>query len=178
MPSVPRSPIDRFMTKVQQSPNGCWLWTGALTHNGYPAFYYQHRMVRAHRFSYEAHHGPIPAGLMVLHTCDTPACVNPAHLFLGTHDDNMQDRQQKGRTASGNANGMRTRPDRNAAKLYPDRLARGQRANKSHLTDADVREIRRLHAAGHTQTELAARFDVSQNMISRIVLHRNWTHVD
>jgi hypothetical protein len=73
---------------------GCWLWTGTWDENGYG------KMIggRAHRISYAMHVGPIPAGLCVLHRCDTPACVNPAHLWLGTHLENMADMGRKGRS--------------------------------------------------------------------------------
>lgn len=75
---------------------GCWLWTGAMQH-GYGKVRILMKEVRAHRASWEMHKGPIPEGMNVLHRCDTPMCVNPDHLFLGSQQDNMADKKQKQR---------------------------------------------------------------------------------
>lgn len=90
-------PVDRFWAHVAKGPE-CWLWSGAPTSTGYgklafPGGGWQ----SAHRFSWELHNGPVPDGLQVLHHCDVPLCVNPSHLFLGTHLDNMADMRAKGR---------------------------------------------------------------------------------
>lgn len=83
---------------------GCWIWlmTTGYRHGGvsYGRIYQKGLPVFAHRASWHIHKGPIPEGMNVLHKCDTPACVNPDHLFLGTHQDNMRDRGNKGRSAS------------------------------------------------------------------------------
>jgi hypothetical protein len=91
----------RFWNKIapMTEGSGCWEWLGAIT-GGYGSF--DHR--RAHRVSWEMHNGPIPVGegahgTCVLHRCDNPTCVNPAHLFLGTNRDNALDRERKGRGA-------------------------------------------------------------------------------
>lgn len=101
-PKGPRIPmVDRFWAKVQRGgPDECWLWTGSLTKSGGYGQLSRSRAlgpIRANRISYELHIGPIPDGLCVLHLCDTPACVNPAHLFLGTRGDNARDMARKGR---------------------------------------------------------------------------------
>lgn len=93
------STVDRFWARVQKNPNGCWLFAGA---KWCPAGHiYMARedgsRVSAHRFSYELHVGPIPEGMVVMHTCDVPRCVNPAHLRIGTQRDNVLDAVQKGR---------------------------------------------------------------------------------
>ena len=90
----------RFWNHVDKTDD-CWLWTGALTKNGYGHIQTQDRTpVRAHRLSYEIHFED-PGDSYVLHNCDTPWCVNPDHLFLGDQADNMQDASDKGRTHHG-----------------------------------------------------------------------------
>lgn len=88
----------RFNEKWRQAPSGCWQWTGAKL-KGYGLIRVKSGEPprRAHRVSWQLFRGPIPAGLHVLHWCDNPSCVQPFHLFLGTHQDNMRDRDAKGR---------------------------------------------------------------------------------
>ena len=92
---------DRWQAKVSPEPmSGCWLWTGAVKELGYGVIGLgtrQQGTAKAHRVGWELRHGAIPAGMNVLHRCDTPSCVNPAHLFLGTLKDNAQDCVRKGR---------------------------------------------------------------------------------
>lgn len=99
--------IPRFMDKVMPEPNsGCWLWMATADEKGYGHFGIAAGKARkAHRVSYELFVGPIPAGQIVCHKCDNPSCVNPEHLFIGSHQDNADDRGAKGRTALGEANG-------------------------------------------------------------------------
>ena len=93
---------ERFEDKVIPDPNsGCWLWTASITSAGHGQFSLNGATVGAHRASYEFHIGQIPEGMWVLHKCDVPSCVNPDHLFLGTHQDNMDDMNVKGRSTHG-----------------------------------------------------------------------------
>lgn len=85
----------RFWGRVNKT-DGCWLWTGWALNSGYGEHGRARRML-AHRYSYALANGPIPKGQLVLHKCDTPLCVRPDHLFLGTDADNMRDRWTKGR---------------------------------------------------------------------------------
>ncbi len=97
LPSTPlRQRFQKLVGPVNE--NGCMLWTGANNVNGYGRIGYgDGRTVAAHRVAYELANGPIPDDLQVLHKCDVRSCVNPAHLFLGTQADNMQDMSRKGR---------------------------------------------------------------------------------
>lgn len=96
--------MERFWNKINKT-NHCWNWTAAKKDKYYGGFRYKKKYERAHRVSWIMHNGPIPNSLHVLHSCDNTLCVNPSHLFLGTHQDNMKDRQNKRRTASGMKSG-------------------------------------------------------------------------
>lgn len=101
--------IVRFINKIEKT-DSCWLWIGAKNKVGYG--YFQDKLTRnkyAHRFSYNHFKGFIADGLFVLHNCDNPSCVNPDHLFLGTHDDNMKDAVRKNRFPKGDNHYMRKR---------------------------------------------------------------------
>lgn len=129
----------RFWAKVnKQGPihpvlkSRCWLWTATKFSSGYGVFSFGAGQ-RANRYSWILHYGDIPEELFVLHKCDNPACVNPKHLFLGTHQDNMDDMTQKKRQAVGDRNGSRTKPEclprgeQHWSKIHPDKIVRGDR---------------------------------------------------
>ena len=87
----------RFWRRVDKTAEGCWEWPGAKFLSGYGLIESKGKQLRAHRVAWELENGPIPDGYMVRHTCDNRACVNSAHLLLGTHQDNMQDMSSRNR---------------------------------------------------------------------------------
>lgn len=95
--------LARIREKVAFSPTGCWLWQGAKNTKGYPCLRIggrAGRTVTVHRLMAEAQYGPIPSGMLACHHCDTPACVNPAHLYIGSPSDNMRDKIERGRAVN------------------------------------------------------------------------------
>lgn len=182
MPRKRTTPESRFWQHVVKT-DGCWLWTGPSRKNGYGRLQDGDRSVLAHRLSYTMHVGPIPAGLLVCHSCDTPACVRPDHLFLGTYLDNAQDSTEKGRRATGLFNGAVRWPecmphgDRNGSRLHPESVQRGERHKLARLTLKTVREIKRRYWAGEgSQAGMAREHGVTQATIWRIVHGRAWPH--
>lgn len=102
-----RETRERFEAKFGKDGDNCWLWTGSLSRpkylprgQGYGEFMWNGTRMTAHRAAWQLYRGPIPAGKLVLHRCDVPACVNPGHLFVGTYQDNMWDASRKGRLRS------------------------------------------------------------------------------
>jgi hypothetical protein len=143
---------------------------GTLSVNGKHAY--------AHRLSLALHSGlDIPDGLVVCHRCDNPSCVNPAHLFLGTHQDNLDDMKRKSRSATGDKNGMRTKPEARRAADRPENRARGTRHHCARLDESKVVDIRRQFAAGDSMGAIAAKFKVNSGTIFGVVRRRTWTHI-
>ena len=144
-----------FWAKTLPEPNtGCVLWTAALNNMGYGKIGLRGRYYYAHRFAWGLVHGLIPDGLWVLHRCDTPACVNPAHLFLGTPADNAQDMTRK----------KRNRFKTTRAEAHP----------KTTLTAEQVEAIRALPPLRGLRARLARKYGVTWTTIHNIRNGRTW----
>lgn len=143
----------RFWEKVSPEPmSGCWLWTGSWA-NGYGDILVNGKVQRAHRVAWQLLRGPIPVGQHVLHRCDTPPCVNPSHLFLGTALDNITDMVTKGRNEP----------------------CRGERNGRAKLSATAVTTIRARVAAGETQRALAREYGMHYQTIYYIVNRKLWS---
>lgn len=152
--------IHRVFSKIAPGPNGCWEWQAACA-NGYGHYTVNirgHRStMKVHRLMWTAINGPIPAGLFVCHACDNKRCCNPAHLWLGTTDDNMRDMVAKGRQA------------------HPQ----GSKQGSAILSESDVARILELYATHTiTQADIARMFGVSRVEVTRIVNRQIWVHVE
>lgn len=155
--------MKRFWTKVAPpDADGCRNWMGA-TVNGYGVFWLNGRNVKAHRVAWTLEHGPVPDGLCVCHRCDNRLCVDVAHLFLGTGQENTADKVQKGRQATGE-------------QTRPETRAKGERQHLAKLTEAAVLEIRSM-AGTCSLTDLAARFGVDRTAVRRVIRRETWKHV-
>lgn len=145
----------RFWEKVDKRGNDeCWPWLGnAKKTQGYGEIKVNGKVKMAHRICYELEHGVIPDGLVIMHKCDNPGCCNPAHLVLGTVNDNNQDKKQKGRAAS-----------------MP-----GEGNPFAKLTEDKVREIRKIREdTGLPFRKIARQFGISQKQVINIVKRRQW----
>lgn len=147
-----RSLRERFERSVARGePAECWEWTGYTDRCGYGTLAAPHKPRKAHRIAYELHHGvALKADQLILHSCDNRRCVNPAHLRVGTHRENMLDRSTRGRQT------------------------RGERVNTAKLTEAQVLDIRSSTRLG---TELARQYGVCPTQISCIRLGKTWKHL-
>jgi len=147
-----RATVNSLLDNTMPVPEtGCLIWMGAVS-SGYGVLSVEGKTRKAHRVSYEQNISEIPEGMCVCHKCDTPLCVNPTHLFVGTTSDNIADMDKKGRR----------------------HVLRGTSASNAQLTDADVRDIRR---SSKTYNELAALYGVSNGCINHIKNNRTWRHV-
>lgn len=157
--------IKRFWVKVAITADDekCWEWQACKTSDRYGQIWMGHKIDLAHRVSWEIENGEIPNGLWVLHECDNPACVNPKHLFLGTNQDNIIDKVNKGRQSKGEQHGIKIR---------------GEQQGSHKVTADKVKIIRQRYAEGGiTQMELAKEYGLKQPQISSIIRREFWKHI-
>lgn len=158
--------MDRFWSKVNKDgptmsnmDTPCWEWTAAKQKNGYGIFFLdkKRRGALTHRVSalWAGIISDIDDGDCVCHSCDNPACVNPDHLWRGTHQENIEDMRKKGRSYS----------------------AKGELSPRAKLTEEEVRYIKNLLKAGANQTHIAKQFGVHAGTISKINIGTRWSHV-
>lgn len=149
--------VEKFMSQVYPEPNtGCWLWGGRHDEKGYGRLSHTLKFQVAHRMSFFIHNGEFDKKMHVLHKCDTPACVNPDHLYLGDQKQNNIDRDTRGRqkTTRGSAHKL--------AKIY----------------EHDVILIRKFHDPKKFPSRKLARiFGVDQKIIMNVIQRKAWRHV-
>jgi hypothetical protein len=154
-----------FINQIIKQENGCWEWQGLKNHSKYGYFtdFETRKKIFSHRYSYKTFRGEITENFHVCHTCDNPKCCNPAHLFLGTDKDNMQDCKNKGRTAKG------------------DKVARKGEDNKNSIfTEELVFQIRKMCSEGLKDREISNRLGSDKYSIYQInaIRHRrSWKHI-
>lgn len=148
----PRPTLEQRLWAKVEKGDDCWMWQGGKNHLGYGVIWNENqRLEGVHRVAYRLVLGPFPAELEVCHRCDSPSCVRPDHLFLGTHAENMSDMKAKARSTQG---------ERNPA---------------SKLTAEQVREIRALKGEAD-RDEVAAHFGISISHLNRLWRRELWTN--
>lgn len=151
--------VKKSLLSLRNIQNECWEYTGILNNKGYGWKTFgqgkEKRKWVVHRISWTIWKEKIPEDLFVLHKCDNPKCFNPDHLWLGTQQDNMNDKVQKGR----------------------DVVRRGEKCGMAKLNNDQVLEIRKLREDGMKLMNIANKFDVTDACISDICKRKNWRHI-
>lgn len=151
-----RRRMRRFWKKVgKKGTDECWPWLANKDKDGYGMFWLNGRNHGAHRVSFEFHHRILKPGELACHTCDNPSCVNPSHLFAGTHLENHRDRDAKGRKAP----------------------TTGEMNGQSRFTEADVIAIRVKRAAGARYCDLRREYGCGEFAIRGICTRKRWNHI-
>jgi HNH endonuclease len=175
--SVPRAPKEikltpadelRFWAKINKDgptmphmDTPCWVWTANKHEDGYGRINVRKKVLTSHRIAWTLHFGEIPPGLCVMHRCDNPSCCRVSHFQLGTHVENIHDRDAK---------------KRNGCYTKPEKMPRGNSHGMAKITADMVISIRSA-AGGLSQREIAARFGISQCNVSNIINRKLWSHI-
>lgn len=148
--------LSRFDEGMRVNPDNevCWQWLGALGKNGYGKLGVNWGAIPAHRLSFSMFNGDIPSGMCVCHTCDNVSCVNPAHLFIGTNQENTQDKVKKRRHCYGSRNGL------------------------SKLDEKDIPVIFERRITGESFDSIARTYGVTKRVILNVIQRKNWAHVE
>jgi hypothetical protein len=142
----------------------CWEWLGSVSSDGYGKCKRKGVTYRAHRLSYLVFKGDITEGLFVCHHCDNPLCVNPEHLWLGTHEENELDKTAKGRRSP------------SPTVSHPHSLPRGSKHHKSKLNEEMAHAIYKLAIEGYSISRIKEELDltVDKTTIGRVIQHGKW----
>lgn len=156
MCKYPQKVVDRFYSNLYKTDT-CWIWKGSKFVDGYGRMKIGRKItLRAHRLSWEIHHGKIPKDKMICHKCDVKLCVNPEHIYVGDIHTNARDRVERGRQST----------------------TRGSKSGMSKLTERDVLNIRFLHKIKkYNQRQLAKKYSVSFGHINNVVLRKSWKQI-
>ena len=147
--------LERFWDRVDKRENGCWEWTGGVTKRGYGTIGLKNRKYKAHRLSYKIHFDEDISELQINHHCDNRICVNPDHIYAGSHQDNMDDATER------------------------NRFPKGSDHTNAKLNECQVKEIKMKYEPYVTsQNDLAEMYDVSSTTIQEIIEGKRWEHVE
>jgi len=154
-PKVKKTILEKFNEKYDIDSTGCWIWNGSKNTDGYGQIGFNYKQYLAHRLAYELFKDIIPERLFVCHECDNPSCVNPEHLFLGTHQDNMDDMVAKGRSPK----------------------QRGEAGSTHVLTEEQAQYILDFKHYHGSLTMLAKEFTVDVSTIFYVKSGKSWSHL-
>lgn len=149
-----KNPEEAFISRSAHRETGCVEWTGSSDAKGYGQLRIGGKLIKAHRYAWSRANGPIPKGMVVLHKCDNPSCVNVDHLSAGTQLENVHDMDAKGRRVNNQLKGMA--------------------CGNAKITDDDVRAIR---SDTRRQVDIGATYGIAQTVVSKIKLYQAWSHV-